>query len=1000
MQGKKTKRTKVLVQCLSLILTLTLMSNAAGISRPLAAYSEESRGEAEEIYESGEEEPADGEAEKRTYLLEDTFTVPEYGNVPDGCSVVPIVIFPDGTAVSRESVILDQTGLYVLRYEFYKDGKVSGREESTFEVYIPNYETSGESSAVWTEDGLNVSLKEGDKFTLNRAISKTVFQTGENFINLDITPKTKDVIDFCRLKFKLIDTLDENNYVQIYVRNSNDSLTQVDPEPFKSSSYGLAGAAGQVVSGYEASIDFIHRNNDWGAPLSLSFWGKDEQTTLKVSVNSTNGEVYANGARIIDLDSSDFFSSSWNGFKGDVILEITADNYLTTEANFRINEIPGVDLSEPLYKYEEKPTVDVETDGMIPAALKNHAYPLFPATATDAEGDPCKVTARVYYNYENESARQDIDVSGGKFTASRTGEYTIVYTAKDRYGNVAEKLIAVECYDSLKDVRVSATVSGRTYSGFAGERIGVGGIIASGGSGKLNCSVYAVSKSESIEVKDGWFVPNFAETYAIVYTAEDYIGRTATYVYNVDVTYSDKPVFETPADLPECYISGYTYELPVVKAHRYTAEGKRETPVDVKLTIDGQPCLISEGKAEIPDVVSEKNAVLTYSSEGVETSFQIKILPGKKEDGSVDFTSFVKAYGGVTISQETRALKFSAEEDGSAEYRRNLVYENMTLSFSLPELLEGCRSLDIVLTDSQNAADSVRFSLRNNGGQAEVSINDGAYRTYSDTFTPEFELRFTGGNVLIYNSSYAISDFESGAAFDGFPSGLVNVSVQFKGVESNTSFELESINRQSFRANATDNVAPQIALLEDSSVLQELGAVVSVPKAVSSDVLNPQVDFRVSVKGPDGNYVTDLDGRQLKDAPAAGDYKIRLETYGEYVVEYISVDESNGRMTTRIVHFLVERKIIPVLNFDFEIQETAAVGDTVLVSSASVDGAEEGTNYTLERYLILPDRKMINFEENYYDSFVAAEAGIYTVRYYIVDESGNYNVYDFTVTAS
>lgn len=108
-------------------------------------------------------------------------------------------------------------------------------------------------------------------------------------------------------------------------------------------------------------------------------------------------------------------------------------------------------------------TVDADEEN-IPNGRYGTEYTVFSAVGTDAIDGNVTVTPKVFFDY-NGTNQREISVNDNQFIPDAMGEYTIVYSAKDAAGNVAEKLIRVNVSDKKQITIDGVTATARAYDG-------------------------------------------------------------------------------------------------------------------------------------------------------------------------------------------------------------------------------------------------------------------------------------------------------------------------------------------------------------------------------------------------------------------------------------------------------------------------------------------------------------------------------------------------------
>lgn len=938
---------------------------------------------------------------KEIYDLGETFTVPESEKTVDGVSATAVLVFPSGRAVSKTNIVLDEVGKYELRYDFYKDGKIIDRDTETFAVYQKTYEVSGEGTAQYSSgDGLKVVLPKNTKIIFNELLNVSDLRMGAPFISVDITPETNDVLDFNNLFFKLIDANDPGNYITIDVHNSFDSLYYFDNDPYKGNSYALAGASNQSMTGWEqGNGGKLHIANEWGAPVPLSFWGQSGKQNLKLEFDAQTFQIYANDQFVVDLDDRKYFPEPWSGFESDKIrLEIYAEDYMQSAARFNIKSVTGVSINNKYIVNSAEPFVNIALEnGVAPDGLKGFSYPVPNVVATDSRGRVCKVAARVYYDYDNVLARKEISVYNERFATEQSGAYSVIYTVIDVYGTKYTQRVDVAVKDSLPPLSVSATMDGRRSSAYVGETVTVGKILSTGGSGTLTLSTEAVVAGEKLTVTDGKFIPTKVGKYAIVYTATDFIGRTANYVYNMSVDYSADPVLEQ-VEMPRSLLGGFTCDIPIPRAFVYSTNGRVESLVETSVEVDGQTYAVDNGKLSVPIVANETVAQVKYRSGNTTEEYEIPIKPVKTAEGNIIYSNLFLTDGGVRVQQDTRGVRLVANNDGYAEFSSGQVGDGFNINFALPFGLQSCEGIELLLHDSVNPDEQVRIKFyETSHGNIGYSINGGIGKSmaYALGETLVFTIE-KSGITFNANMQETLKYFANGKVYKGFSSGLVKMQVSFIGVDGNTELDIMSIGRQNFRADAQDNRAPNIGLLGSTVMLHKMNDVVILPAAVCADVVNPQSKFTLTCKTPSGEIVTAKDGTRLENADPSREYEIELNEYGEFSAEYKATDTANNRSASEYVRFIVENKNRIEADYAFEPITEGKVGTAVAVPKLNADESK----FTVLRYLVLPNGKIVGLNDEYYDSFIPKTSGKYTVRYYVTDANGYFEIFEYSVTVA
>ncbi|MDR2201845.1 MAG: hypothetical protein LBP26_03660 [Clostridiales bacterium] len=965
-------------------------------------------------------ESGDAAGLQASYKVGTELTVPALNEEIDGATVAGSVFvrFPDGSLKSKTALTLSQTGKYGVEYRFFKDGALQKTVVKDFCVYDSLASVTGEGGAVYgkydqaaSESGLVVNLRPGAEFTLNKPIDLSGLTKTEPFIKLYIAPQKPDAIDFLNLTLKLTDVRDPNNVLTVNLRRNADGHQWA---------YVLAGGGEQLPSGLEPSKNIVHRNNSFGTPVALSFYGLktpyesdwlglalDAGTMEFAAVESDNRVV-----PVVDLDSLSYFNDSfgglWRGFGGNPVrLTVTASEFtndLSGSARFVIKELSGVDLSAELCADTEPPVITVDREGYdtLPSALAGHSYPVLKATAFDKQTGVVPVTARAFYNYYTPSLRVELDSLDGTFTPPFAGGYVLEYVSRDRYGNESVTVVPVTAVGSVPALNVSAVYNGRVTSGYAGARIPVSPMLFSGGAGGTAASIRVSGAGYSATVtSEGYFTAFKAGTYAVVYEAVDFIGQHAMYAYNVTLSYAAEPVFSDEPALPASYLGGFAYALPGLNAYRVTASGAEAVGAEPSVTQDGQPVAVTNGRVELSNPASGTGeAVITYTAGGASIVRTVPVI-STANGSNLDLSKFFLTDAGVTASLESDAVRISSDEASAGfVYARNLVVQGLDFRFDLVADAKKYQALEFTLTDSLNPAQSVRVAYVTSSSQPVVQINGAdAMLIPASSGSGSVALNYADGRI-VYGGAWAkIRTYADGSAFAGFDSGLIKLAFRFAGVSGAAQIAVTNINNQVFNSRGRDTNVPVFALLSDSyGGTLPIGSDAPIPRAVVSDVLAPESAVTVSVQTPSGGAATAVDGTLLSGADPSKEYKINLSIYGSYIVVYEYTDLSNNRSEMYSFVIIVDKVEPPKITLAFEPRQTAAAGELVAVPSATATDLD-GAAVTVYRYLFTVQGRIIELSDSN-DSFKAEHAGVYTLRYMAIDALGNMTVSEYQITVT
>ncbi len=978
------------------------------------------------------------------YVIGETFVMPKNvtlkkGGKSYGASVM--LSDPKGRGYVSETVTLAQAGKYSLEYRALDDGGKLLAATETFDCYDTLYSVSGKSTAGYStvetydpkngldavdvnESGVLLSLLSGDTFTLNKPIEVSALTESNAAIDLFVLPEAMCTPDAGQIDVTLTDVADSSNKVTVSVKKV--AAKETGAVWAERSSYISAGATGQLSSGLESMADGtfkyeggnykLHKGDEYGAPVTFALPGGwyDPNTqkytvrvgseSLRIAFDSATNRVYANGTLVIDLDDAQIFGADvWSGFKGkQVILSLGCSSYNSTAANIMITRLAGAETDKNEFFDTTAPevTVDADDTAKMPDAKVGVPYPVGSATAVDNLDGAVEVYTHVWYNYGSPQATLE-NVTDGTFTPRFAGEYTIEYSAYDKEGNVGRVCLAVTARDNIDELTI--TLSAHATSGKAGEEITVAEPVFGGGTGRIICNVRAVLKSDSSVSytvgESGKFVPLYAGTYVVEYTASDYVF-TARESYELEVAAATEAYMDDNGVLPRYIIAGAKYVLPEKYGYTFT-DGK---PVESLCTVSVDNGTVTNG---VLTVTGAESVTVTYSLGGVNKSFPaipvIDVGYGKKGEFRPQDYFLHDGFDVVPNSSDIAYVMRSASaEKATLPFINAVQAKQFLLQFAVNASESNFGSLTVLLSDSADASVCQKLTYRGN----RLTLNDGAsYVLPSSPFgsSDGFEISYTEStNELRFTQSlglYPQTD-ASGNAFAGFPSGKVYVTIILDEISQGekAGIRIKTINNQVFGATLVSSgeyMPPQI-LYTARKGERTVGDSVTLSSAFAASVLDPYVEYSLSVL-LGGNPVADVNGLTLREVDPTREYTVKFDEFGSYRITY-SVRDGSGKTVTSGHQYII--RVGDVLPPEITIgsaQTSGKRGDTVTVATVSVsDDTSAQDKIKVVTYLQAPSGKITNITGQ--STFVASSAGTYTVHYRAEDEGGNISIASYSIT--
>ncbi len=890
--------------------------------------------------------------------------------------------------------------------------------------------------------GLCVSLAKGDEFRYNSVIDVRNSTKLNRFLRMYLTPQISKAMDAASMYIKLTDIYDPNNYVMISVWSYNSKatdgwqcreafITTCVPSVGQNytahySTYHTGGGSWRDViwkntrqSGFSTYVNFYGDNangtpywdsgvGDAGNGIKYD-WGYTGQNSLDFWWNYDERQIYTNQPEplftqangrlselLADYDSYDYYASSqWNGFTtGECYMSIYADDYNNSSFNFVVTQVDGMNLSEnePETSYEDTaaPTINVDygkyNEGNYPNAKVGATYPVFTAQGLDGYDGATEVYARAFYGYGTASCYEL--TCKDTFIPDRAGEFTIVYTSKDRAKNKAEKLVRITAEVDAPAISLNVEDNSVIKTGVVGSFVDVAPVTYGGGVGELICTIIAKNRStDSIyEVKENRFRPMDGGTFDVIYTVKDFIGQEETYSYTVEVEGSSALIFNDVPTLPKYFISGYYYTLPTVSANAQSGE---ILPANISVKVDGTALEMEDGRVLIEgNGVAEVIYSATKGSDKAELKFNIPVID-VKSGTRIDCGKYFVGEGftATSTSANTTLTANDGVTKASATYANAILAEGFTVDMEIKGT--GFSELALYLTDSENNEEQIKFSWVNTNGTNYLYINDKI-----SAVVTEFGFNGAKSNFVWLNETKTFKDISTnlsaavektlkGKAFSGFTSGKVYVTLEMVGVNGEASVSVTNINNQAIGLRARDVIDPQMTLLGGAYTTQGLvGDKIALKDCVVADVLSPETSVLLTVKDPDGNAITSDDGTSLNYSDRLSG-SFTLQKKGQYQIVYTVSDGSRRVEYTYVISCGFKNSIS--INLQSEMPTTGTVGQVITLPKANCVAVEG----TATGYILLVDTHGKFFDITSSRTFTPDTAGLYLVVYTAYDQSNN-----------
>lgn len=957
-----------------------------------------------------------------TYELGTEFSVPKASIVYNGkdYDATALLYFPDGTLYNNDIYTLSSMGEYTLVYEAVVDGKTVSMQKA-FKVYSNAYNVDVNTTLEYRDSltriqsesvaGLYVSLPEKSIFTYNEPINIYDYDSEKPLIR--IHPYSDGGDDTYRESFRqivrLTDCYDADNYVEFELNwDWANHITETAAAYYRASvsggkSIGLPPIAADAIS--ESSYWIGSQRYAINAERYGAFSGTYDLTDAGVTVyfDPIENIFYAEDTSkvlVSKVDSVELYGNeAFKGFTtGEVYISVCAEEYFTGTTNIEISLLAGYEQKELHMSTlidAKKPNIVVDVNDMKkPYFIANNESVMLPkAKAYDINlvGD---VSVAVYSNYGTDNCRQ-ISCKNGVFTPKTEGLYTVVYTAKDAFGNVANEELKLSCSTMNNDRVVSFSVEeldGLT----AGTVCKLPAHTVSSPNGEVEIQAYYSFGADGERTpigKDGFLVENVGE-YQIIYVYSDVLVSYEK-KYTVTSVASDNVTFDTPI-FPEYVIANAKYTFESVYAYTYEATNPTPRKANIYLIKDGDETTATEvdyDNVSIPtcSTVSFKyvygeHSMYSQSLPVVDVGFGTELQMQNYFVGN--FTKEARG-NGVYYTSKTRS------GSNTLEFINILSLSSFTFSCVMPQGYSNFTAVDVCLIDYYNRDNAVTISYINKMGNVLLACGVSQVAT-SATFA-ETVLKFYYNEVE--GGFYDMSG--KGVAWKNtFSSDKILLKVTLRDMTGISQIAITEVCGSVLSNDPADYFKPFL-FYDNVGGIKKEGETITLSPAYAIDVLCPFVRSNLifSVTTPSGKSAVSDDGITLKtgcDTDRA--YNLTLTENGKYRIQYSYTDEW-GNMVNISFFANVSDTVPPTIVLDDGYNEAkvikAGLNEKVTLQKYTVSDDKTAVSDLLVKCMVYSPAYEHVFVKD--GAFTATKKGIYTVYYYVYDSVGNYGVTYYSV---
>ena len=847
-----------------------------------------------------------------------------------------------------------------------------------------------------------------------------------SIIDFIVDPVTRGNFDFTGLKFKLTDTEDSSNYVEIVVKASTFSGSDSG-----AMSYAKVGFSGGFSGGWEydwqSKVPGEGKFATTGTGIALSFKGQEHEETLHSAqflldyaekrFYTFPGSLSHNMTFFMnDLDYPDFYKSNgWTGFKNDkCYLSITPFNFSNSKGRLLIKSVGTFDFTNGEMPDNEKPVINVDYKGhqkaKLPKAVLNEYYPIFDSKVIDNYDKDLKATVSV--TYRDTINNQDIDVSikDNKFLANKSGTYYINYTVKDLSGNEAEPVtLRVKTTNAVDDIELE--LPSLEKSCFVLDPVtfpSIDEITAEGGSGNIQLSYEVIDpQGQTVSVRNNAFTPSLVGDYQIIYRGEDYLGHSGETVFIIHSLDLSKPKFTSSVSVPRALIKGFTYTLDRISAIETIGHVVKDA--ETEILVNGESC---QGSF----VADGTEMTIKYCANGfsgvTEETYNVPVIDVSSATYVIDQSKYF--YGDFTSTMNKDDVTLSFDDNGSSLFINKLDSSSFLINLEYEEGKDKFTNIEFKFIDVKDFSKTVTMDVDFVGGKLslpgfDTKLSFAISKTYHQISMSYDDISRQLFDTLGNNVAELIQ-FDNGQAFTGFNNGLY-LEIGVKGVTASSLLKVTKLNNQSlgFKEGSGDDVKPTIRLNETFMRTQFIGEEFFYPSYDAYDVLSEIDSSEVTITRPGASALHGDKEHQIKFA---------IGSFGQYRVTYQASDTVGNTLSISNSVFVYD-DVDPILSVAEMKKTQYKLGDAVSIPKYTV--SDNSGKYYVDVILVTPsnEARILTHDENgevtyaltntnYYNpSFIVNETsfrpetkGRYHLRFVAYDDEFNKTVVEYTFYVS
>lgn len=994
----------------------------------------------------------------KEYLPGDTFTVQDakFTYLGQEYAAEKTITYPSGKRIARDSVVLAESGVYKVEYFASISGK-SFKETLSFNVKGNAYSIDGSGEFYYGKngyftdlsnpDGLNVALGNDSVFKYNKVLDVSNLTYDVPIIKWYSTPNKTGSYEVNNVVIKLTDVYDPNNYVEVIYKYSYSN------SPYYT--YITAGANGKSQSGVKAVSEETdstvrYKGKNYTNYLNTKFYGTLAQTSFNgvpfndkiwvdratfednymwLSMDYAEKALYCqpqilkgyrdesrteeiNGysrkledSIITDLDEECFFGEdTWSGFiTGEVVLSISATKYEATNYNFFITELCGQDISDMTAGNSVAPTLKVDTLGFaensLPDAIVGKSYKIFAATAYDDIEGNVDYKTFVYYNYNN-SSKSVVTISDGAFIPKRAGEYTVVYSAEDSFGNKSVKTLTI---NAKKRDNVKCAFASHVTSAETGEVVEVADITFTNANAEFSYTVQAALRGSDvvyeIDKEELEFKPLYAGVYEIRYNYSDYcVNETLSYELTVNASNGIKFVDEPM--LPRYLIQDCPYTFEDFYAYDFS-NGTKQVKADITVVENGVTSVAYAGSYTAKTGTTFVD--IKYKAGNAEYGRRIPVVDtGYGKIGKLNLANYLQGEA-FTFAADNYGVTYSTDVSSATNGVAKLSLINVAYlidDFSVVMATEtekaNFEGIKLVFIKETDKSDTIEIVFtRQNDQTVRITV----YRKGKPFAEVDSTCKFQSGDDNLLSVTRSGGKFVFGGStqtvdisklFDGFGNRFF-IDVELFGVEGEACVKIKNMVNQTISNATRDTVKPTV-IYDGLESVKRIGDCIKFGQVSCYDFVDPNAKASYYVK-VDGSYAVAKDGTVLdgNSNSCEKEYEYACVNYGELEILITAEDYSGQKSKVEPIVRIVD-DVAPALSVENPSATECKLNDKVKIAGYTAQDDNGEVEVTI--VVVSPNGATAILTE---ETFTADKAGRYTIIYVAKDTSNNFTFSSYTV---